>query len=304
VGDDVTTVVALTTAGLVLASAAALAGAARATRSARVRGRLADGAAAGPDGPRPRTPGGAPRWLCRRLVAAGISWDPAVVWRVALVAGPGAVAAAGLFAGVGLAAVAAAAVVAGPVVVLTVLDGRGDRLVEAALPDALEAVGRSLRSGASLRQGLTEAAHACAPVLGAELRALDGAVGLGVPLVDALEAWGARRSLPGVRLAVAALALGAETGGAQARAVDGVAATVRGRLALEAEVRALSSQARASALVLVVAPLVFCAAAVATDPGTAEFLLRTPLGLGCVAAGLTLDGVAGVWMARITRVDR
>ena len=101
---------------------------------------------------------------------------------------------------------------------------------------------------------------------------------------------------------MAALWLGAETGGAQARAVDGVAATVRDRLAVAAEVRALSSQARASAVVIALAPLAFSTFAVATDPRTGRFLLRTAPGLLCLTAGLVLDGVAAAWMAWLARV--
>ena len=89
-------------------------------------------------------------------------------------------------------------------------------------------------------------------------------------LASALDGWAERRPLPSVRLGVAALALAAETGGASARAVDGVAETIRGRLAVGAEVRALSAQARLSALVIVLAPLAFSALAVASDGGTAD----------------------------------
>src|SRR5205823_14752762 len=96
---------------------------------------------------------------------------------------------------------------------------------------------------------------------------------------------GLRYPRPGTRLAVAALCLGAETGGAQARAVDGVAATLRERLAVAGEVRALTSQTRASMLVIAAAPVAFCVFASTTDPRTSTFLFRTPVGLACLAAG-------------------
>ena len=105
-----------------------------------------------------------------------------------------------------------------------------------------------------------------------------------------------------MRLGVAALCLGAETGGAQARAVDGVAATVRERLAVAAELRALSSQARISALVIGLAPIGFGAFAAATDPRTSAFMLHTPAGLILLATGLVLDGLGWLWMQRLARV--
>ena len=39
------------------------------------------------------------------------------------------------------------------------------------------------------------------------------------------------------------------------------------------------------------------------DEATADFLFRTPVGLGCLTAGLALDGLAAWWMARLTRID-
>ena len=138
--------------------------------------------------------------------------------------------------------------------------------------------------------------------LRAELAIVADQAAHGVGLTDALEALARRRPSPGVRLAVAALCLGIDTGGAQARAVDGVAATMRERLAVEAEARALSSQARMSALVIGLAPLGFGVFAAATDPRTSDFLLRTPGGLILLGAGLALDGAGWLWMQRLCRV--
>ncbi|MGI8810368.1 MAG: type II secretion system F family protein, partial [Acidimicrobiales bacterium] len=140
-------------------------------------------------------------------------------------------------------------------------------------------------------------------VLAGELSRAAAEAAQGASLVSALEAVGTRRPLPGVRLGVAALCLGAETGGAQARAVDGVAATVRERLAVAAELRALSSQARISALVIGLAPLGFGAFAAAADPRTSEFLLHTPAGLALLVTGLVLDALGWLWMQRLAKVD-
>ena len=174
--------------------------------------------------------------------------------------------------------------------------------MERALPAALEAAARSLRSGASLRLAIAEAAVATPGQLGRELAEVARQVAHGATLVVALEALAARRPVPGVRLAVAALCLAAETGGAQARAVDGVAATLRDRLGITAEVRALSSQARVSAMVIGLAPLVFAGFAVTTDPRTGRFLFHTPAGLALLAVGVSLDGLGWLWMQRLARV--
>ena len=295
-----------------------------------------------------------PSWLEPALADADIGIAPATVWGAWLV-GMATVGAAALV-GSGPAGAALALVVGCglPRLALRSRRGRADSRIEGELPVALEAIARSLRSGASVRQAIGEAAggggggHLGAigggpgggggglgavgggGGLGAgggggrgaigqgghprllhghgrrrlqvELAAVADQAGHGRGLADALEGLAARRPSPGVRLAVAALCLGLDTGGAQARAIDGVAATLRERLAIEAEARALSSQARMSALVIGLAPLGFGAFAAATDPRTSDFLLRTPIGLTLVAVGLLLDGVGWMWMQRLCRV--
>jgi tight adherence protein B len=186
--------------------------------------------------------------------------------------------------------------------VARLLRARRDRQLELALPDALDAVARSLRSGASMRQAVAEAAEAVRGLLRADLDAVARDVGDGASLEHALERWCERRPLPGVRLAAAALALGAETGGASARAIDGVTATLRTNLAIAGEVRALSSQARLSALVIVLAPIAFAFLATTSDGSSAAFLLGTPLGWLCLAVGLGLDAIGWLWMRRVTEV--
>lgn len=202
--------------------------------------------------------------------------------------------------GPALAILAVAVAVAGPAALLLALRGRSARAVDAALPELLDEVARSLRSGAAIGQALDEASRAATGRLGADITAVIGDVSNGAALVAALDGWMARCPTRGVRLAVAALALAAESGGAAAKAIDGVAATLRANLAAAGEVRAQAAQARLSALVIALAPLAFGALAAGTDRHTAAFLLRTPLGLGCLTAGLLLDGAAAWWMHRIT----
>lgn len=242
----------------------------------------------------------APARLSSALGDAAIDVAPDAIATGAVAAGGAAGVAGAALGGAALAFLLPALLGAGAVGALVVLRGRGDRMYARALPLGLDLVARSLRTGASLHQAVAEAGDATPGAVGADLRAVAAECRLGRPLVAAVEAWAARRPLPAVRLAAAALCLGAETGGAQARAVDGVAATLREHAALHGEVRALTSQARISALVIAVAPVVFCALTVAVDPASATFLLRTPLGLTLLVAGVGLDALSAAWMHRLT----
>lgn len=179
--------------------------------------------------------------------------------------------------------------------------------VDAALPEVLESMARSLRSGSSLRMAISEAATSAPAPLAAGLADVAGTAARGRPLADAIVRW--RRTTPGesVALAAAALSLGAELGGAAAQSLDAVAGTLRDRDAARREARALSAQARASALVIGVAPVAFLFVVAAADPGSVGFLVSSTLGLFCLASGLALDAAGAAWMRRIVAragVDR
>jgi tight adherence protein B len=289
---------ALVVAGGVLATGSAARAAAKAARRGRVRHRL-------PAPPRPavRLPKlPAPAWLPGAIDAAVIGVDPGAAWTIAVTTVTGAALAGGVIGGLALAVLGGGTTAGGLALTLVTRRDRAAIVMEQALPGTLDAVARSLRTGASLRAAVREAASTVDGHLQTELQRVTTDVERGVPLVVALDALATRRPLPGVRLAVAALALGVETGGAQSRAIDGVAATLRDRLAAHAEARALSAQARASVWVIALSPVGFCAFAIATDPRTASFYFRSSYGLAFLASGIALDALGAMWMRRFTRV--
>lgn len=237
------------------------------------------------------------------LVAADLGGDPRLLlarWAaastvLALVAGGG-------WGPTGM-VVALAGSVGGAAAVIGWRRGRSGHRYAAALPVVLEACAGRLRAGASLTEALTSASADAtgSTLLDADLAALARRIGHGQSLAMAVDEWAGARDVPGLGLVAAALVLGAEAGGARARALDGVAATLRDRRAVAAEVEALSSQARASAVVMMGAPLAFAALGLLSDPEVSAFLLRTPAGVACLGVGLALDALAGAWMLRIAR---
>ncbi len=252
---------------------------------------------------RPRLDVRAPGALAPRLAEAGLDLNVDRAWSAWLVTSLAAAILALPAGGPGLVAFVVALSIAAPVVAWSLCRHRGPAGVEAALPGAVDAIAGGLRSGASLRQAVAEAAAAAPGELGRDLARVATATERGATIVASLEEWAERRPLGGVRLVVAALALGSEMGGATAQAVDGVADTLRQRLAARAEARSLATQARLSAAVIAAAPLAFCALASATDARTLSFLFGTAPGLGCLTSGLALDVAGALWMARITRLE-
>lgn len=175
-----------------------------------------------------------------------------------------------------------------------IVEGRHRRVRDRAVPDRLDRVVRRLRSGATLTTAILEVGTGD-DVFG-ELAA---DLSRGRPLGPSVARWRDADPAPNRRLAAIALELTADSGGASARVLDGVTDSLRDRVALEREVVALSSQSRASAVLLVLAPIVFAVLAGSIDGRILATLLGTPVGWACLLGGIGLDVVGAVWMARL-----
>lgn len=192
-------------------------------------------------------------------------------------------------------------VVTGSGVFVVLGGGRAARQVERDLPMVLDTVAAGLRSGSSLLGALADGCARASGPLRADLDRVLAFEAAGAPLGSALHTWRETRAVAGVGATVAALVLAHEVGGAAAAAVDGLAASRRDALAVADEMIALSTQARASAVVIVLAPLCFAVLTGAADHESWLFLTSTPTGLSCLVSGILLDAFGGLWMARVAK---
>lgn len=189
------------------------------------------------------------------------------------------------------------ALVAGPVG-LRLRAGHADRRARADLPAVLDHVVAQLRAGGTVREAVEHLAERPGP-LAPDFQRLRARLTLGATLEDALVAWGDERPLGGVRAAAGALALVAGVGGSAAVPLEGLAASLRADEAAAGEARALSAQARMSAIVVGLAPLAYLVFTTATDPGATRVLVGTTAGRLCLGVGLALEIAAALWMRAI-----
>jgi tight adherence protein B len=117
----------------------------------------------------------------------------------------------------------------------------------------------------------------------------------GLPLADSV----AVRAVTADEQAVlTVLAACAHHGGAAARPLDQVAATLRRRAADAAERSVHSAQARLSALVMTVLPGGVLVLLLATSPSV-RTITASPMGAVVVTSGLLLNALGWTWMRRI-----
>lgn len=195
-------------------------------------------------------------------------------------------------------------------------DRRRSRFVRSQIPDVLHDVARRLRSGYSAPLAFAEAlavhddlthVHGRTPRREGERSSASAARQLlnqGEPLPVVVKKWRddvANLCGPSVlNDLVVAVELAESVGGLRANALEAIADTATEQQTLVDETNAQASQAKASAMVMTIAPVLFCAQMVLRDPDASRLLLRTPIGWVLMIIGGSLDTLAWLWIRRLT----
>ncbi len=124
-----------------------------------------------------------------------------------------------------------------------------------ALPDALGSTASALRAGFSLLQALEACARQTKGPLGQEFERMLAETRVGVPVDEALEHLAERAGSPDLTLMVTAVQIQRQVGGNLAEVLDRIQQTIRERVRLQAEVRALSAQGRMSSVIIGLLPI-------------------------------------------------
>ncbi len=171
------------------------------------------------------------------------------------------------------------------------------------LPDAIGLLASSVRSGHSLPQALEHvAADAGDPIRAAFLLA-GREIGLGASQEDALERLAGRYPSDDLQLVVASINVQHQIGGSLAKVLDSISETIRERLRIEGDIKALTAPQRMSAYVLCGLPIFVTLGllmigpdyiGVMFEPGPLRYALFA--GIGLVALGFLV-------MRALTKID-
>ncbi len=178
------------------------------------------------------------------------------------------------------------------------------RLLSRQLPDALDLIARSLRSGAPLTDALQAAAEETPAPLGDGLFPIAEKQRLGLSLTSGLREL---RSLDpdNVELALfsVVVSMNRETGGNLIEALENLASTVRERLLFDERVLAMTSEVRASMRVLASLPFVAAGALLLSSPQYLMLLVSTDTGRVLLTVAGAQMVLAIFVMRRIARVE-
>jgi tight adherence protein B len=161
------------------------------------------------------------------------------------------------------------------------------------MPDALSMIVRTVRAGIPVTEAFLVVARESPALTAKEFSILSGEMSVGRTMDDALWKMAARTGLREYRFVAVALSLQAQTGGNLTETLEKLADVIRKRMALRERGKALTSEGRATAIVLTVLPFLVASVLLLIRPDYISLLVLDPMGkrfllaaLGCLGLGL------------------
>jgi tight adherence protein B len=234
-----------------------------------------------------------------RLERAGLSQTPRDFYILSAILGV-LLAGAALFLGAPIAGAAVAAFIGAlglPRWILNKLTKRRQQKFLAQLANAIDVIVRGVKSGLPLNECLQVIARESPQPLAEEFREVVEQQRLGVPLAEGLERMSERLPLAEIRFLTIVISIQQQAGGNLSEALGNLSGVLRDRHMLAMKVKALSAEAKASAIVLASLPPGVMFMVYLTTPDYITPLFTTTMGRFMISIG-ALWMLTGVMVMR------
>ncbi len=169
------------------------------------------------------------------------------------------------------------------------------------LPETLQLIAGSMRSGLSLLQAIDTVSLEAPSPTAEEFQRVLYENRLGRDMAESLGALSDRMGSADFQWVVGAIDIHREVGGDLAEVLDRVAETVRGRNRVRAQVRALSAEGRLSGVVLSMLPPTMFVALAFLNPAYLGELTDRTLGWILIGISAALLATGSIWLQRMAR---
>lgn len=170
-------------------------------------------------------------------------------------------------------------------------------------PEAIDLIVRGLRSGLPVSESLVLVSHEVADPVGSVFGNIANTMKLGVPMEKALQETAKKLDLTEFNFFTTSIVLQRETGGNLSEILNNLSEVLRTRYMMRMKIKAMSSEARASAYIIGALPFVVILAVFATSPGYMNPLWEDYRGNICALVAAGMMGT-GLWiMRRMTQFE-
>lgn len=166
----------------------------------------------------------------------------------------------------------------------------GDKRIKkflASFPEAIDTICRGLRSGLPLTETISTVGRELPDPIGIEFSRISDGVRMGRSLDESMWEVAGRLDSPEFRFFIIAMAIQKETGGNLAETLGGLAELLRKRRQLRLKIRAMSSEAKASAMIIGSLPFIMFTLLMIVNSGYVMMLINDARGQILLGGGLT-----------------
>ncbi len=190
-----------------------------------------------------------------------------------------------------------------PFLVVAIKRHRRMREFEKNFPEAVDLLGRAIRSGHAINTGIEMIAKEIPDPVAGEFRITFEEQNFGLPLKDSLLNLCERVPLIDVRFFVSALLVQKETGGNLAEILDTLSRVIRERFKIYGEIRIKTAQGRLTAGILIALPPAMMLALGVLNPPYIRLLFTDPWGPYMLGVAATLQLLGSVILWKIVHIE-
>lgn len=170
-------------------------------------------------------------------------------------------------------------------------------------PDAIDLIVRGLRSGLPVSESLVVVSQELSDPVGSTFSDISNTMKLGVPMEKALQEMAKKLDITEFNFFTTSIILQRETGGNLAEILNNLSEVLRSRFIMRMKIKAMSSEARASAIIIGALPFVVFVLISVVSPGYMNVLYEDPRGHVCAGIAIGMLGF-GLWvMRRMTQFE-
>jgi len=198
----------------------------------------------------------------------------------------------GIVAGVGI-----------PYMATGMMAGNRIKAFTAQFPDAIDLIVRGLKAGLPVTESIASVGREMADPVGAEFRQISDSIKFGRSLEDTMWATAKRLDTPEFKFFVISLSVQRETGGNLSEALANLSDILRRRRQMKLKIKAMSSEAKASAIILGSLPFIMFGIIFAMSPEYEMQLFTDPRGQMMLGVGLFIMSIGITVMNKMVRFE-
>lgn len=177
------------------------------------------------------------------------------------------------------------------------------KLLNEQLGDAINMMSNSLKAGYSFFQAVEIVVEEMTGPISEEFGVLQREINLGQTTERALENLSARVSSEDLELVITAVLIQRQVGGNLSEVLDKITATIRDRVRIKGEMRAITAQGRMSGWIISLLPLILSVLIYMISPKQMSLLFTRPLGIAMIVVAVIIEFIGIMFIRKIVQIE-